>query len=247
MRTCIAALTTLLAVTSLHAAEYHVSTNGVDRNRGSIQSPFRTISAAAQIAQPGDVITVHEGVYRERVNPPRGGTSEDKRIVYQAAADEKVTIKGSEAVKGWEHVQNATWKVTLSDRFFGELNPFKDVIRGDWFHPLDRVHHTGSVYLGGHWLSEAARKEDVFEPIGQSPRWFAQSGEAETTVWAQFKDVDPNQEGVEVTVRRAVFYPEQTGIDYITVRGFTMEHAATPWAPPTAEQIGLIGTNWSKG
>ena len=25
------------------------------------------------------------------------------------------------------------------------------------------------------------------------------------------------------------------------------DHAATPWAPPTAEQIGLIGTNWSKG
>ena len=26
-----------------------------------------------------------------------------------------------------------------------------------------------------------------------------------------------------------------------------MMHAATPWAPPTAEQIGLIGTHWSKG
>ena len=26
-----------------------------------------------------------------------------------------------------------------------------------------------------------------------------------------------------------------------------MEHAATPWAPPTAEQIGLIGTHWSRG
>lgn len=26
-----------------------------------------------------------------------------------------------------------------------------------------------------------------------------------------------------------------------------MCHAATPWAPPTAEQIGLIGTHWSKG
>ena len=26
-----------------------------------------------------------------------------------------------------------------------------------------------------------------------------------------------------------------------------MNQAATPWAPPTAEQIGLIGTNWSKG
>jgi alpha-L-arabinofuranosidase len=26
-----------------------------------------------------------------------------------------------------------------------------------------------------------------------------------------------------------------------------MSQAATPWAPPTAEQVGLIGTNWSKG
>jgi alpha-L-arabinofuranosidase len=26
-----------------------------------------------------------------------------------------------------------------------------------------------------------------------------------------------------------------------------MEHAATNWAPPTAEQMGLIGTHWSKG
>jgi len=31
------------------------------------------------------------------------------------------------------------------------------------------------------------------------------------------------------------------------VSGFTMRHAATPWAPPTAEQVGLIGTHWSKG
>jgi alpha-N-arabinofuranosidase len=44
-----------------------------------------------------------------------------------------------------------------------------------------------------------------------------------------------------------VFYPEKPGMNYITVRGFIMMHAATPWAPPTAEQIGLIGTHWSKG
>jgi alpha-N-arabinofuranosidase len=31
------------------------------------------------------------------------------------------------------------------------------------------------------------------------------------------------------------------------VRGFTLAHAATPWAPPTAEQIGVIGTHWSRG
>jgi len=227
--------------------EYHVSVRGDDSGDGSASKPLRTISAAAEKAQPGDVITVHKGVYRERIYPPCGGTSAEERIVYQAAPGEKVTIKGSEVVKGWEQVQNDTWKVTLLDCFFGELNPFQDVIRGDWFHPRGRVHHTGAVYLRGHWLNEAAKKEEVLKPAGENPLWFAQADEVETTIWAQFKGVDPNEEDVEVNVRRAVFYPDKPGIDYITVRGFTMEHAATPWAPPTAEQIGLIGTHWSKG
>jgi alpha-L-arabinofuranosidase len=59
--------------------------------------------------------------------------------------------------------------------------------------------------------------------------------------------VDPNRELVEINVRRAVFYPDQPGRNYITVSGFTLRHAATPWAPPTAEQVGVIGTHWSKG
>jgi alpha-N-arabinofuranosidase len=69
----------------------------------------------------------------------------------------------------------------------------------------------------------------------------------DTTIWAQFKGIDPNERLVEINVRRTVFYPEKTGINYLTVRGFILRHAATPWAPPTAEQIGLLGPHWSKG
>ncbi|MGA9450359.1 MAG: DUF1565 domain-containing protein, partial [Verrucomicrobiia bacterium] len=69
---------------TLHGAEFQVATNGSDSNTGTRQSPFRTIQHAADLAQPGDVITVHHGVYRERIGPPRGGTSDKKRIVYQA-------------------------------------------------------------------------------------------------------------------------------------------------------------------
>lgn len=36
-------------------------------------------------------------------------------------------------------------------------------------------------------------------------------------------------------------------MNYITVRGFEMAHAATPWEPPTAAQPGMIGPNWAKG
>ncbi|MFO8014289.1 MAG: right-handed parallel beta-helix repeat-containing protein [Phycisphaerae bacterium] len=227
--------------------EYHVSPGGDDANDGSKTSMLKTISAAAQKARPGDTITVHAGVYRERINPPRGGTSDAQRIIYRAAPGETVVVKGSEPVTGWKKVQDDTWTVVLPNAFFGGFNPFADVIRGDWFNPKGRKHHTAAVYLNGHWLTEAAKREDVLKPAGDAPLWFATVGDEATTVWAQFKGADPNEAEVEVNVRRAVFYPDEPGRHYITVRGFTLEHAATPWAPPTAEQIGLVGTHWSKG
>ena len=237
----------LLLSGAAEARRYHVSGTGNDTNKGTAKAPFLTISRAAEIARPGDVIAVHEGVYRERINPTRGGQSDRDRIVYQAAPGEKVVVKGSEVINGWQKVQNDTWKVSISNSFFGDFNPYSDLINGDWFNPKGRAHHTGAVYLSGHWLTEAANQDDALKPIGETPLWFGKVDDTNTTIWAQFKGVNPNEAEVEINVRQAVFYPDKPGVNYITVRGFTMMHAATPWAPPTAEQIGLIGTHWSKG
>jgi len=380
-------------------AELHVSTDGRDANPGTEAAPLRTTQRAADLAQPGDTITVHEGVYRERVNPPRGGDSEARRIVYQAAPGATVEIKGSEIVKGWVNERGDVWRVELPNEFFGDFNPYADLISGDWFAPRGREHHTGAVYLDGDWLTEAASLEEVLMPDGQKPAWltgsgeqyllnvawlrpgggpmdaeripavgfaaqqgiqtadcseggecigwvehgdwvlyegvdmgdgtdelafraasatqgglieirlddpdgellgtcevgntgdwqrwssfpakirllegthtlcltfrnrqpdteylsarglnpqlwFAEVDETHTTIWAQFSGVDPNERLVEINVRQSVFYPDQPGRNFITVRGFTMRHAATNWAPPTAEQVGLLGTHWSKG
>ncbi len=389
-----------VAVPVVSAREYHVSTTGDDAHDGSAARPLRTISAAAALAGPGDVITVHQGVYRERVSPPRGGTGGDpgQRITYQAAPGEKVVIKGSEIIKGWQKVQNDTWNVSIPNQFFGQFNPYTDVIKGDWFSPQGREHHTGAVYLDDHWLTEAATLEQVLAPVREKPLWdasgphllnvawlrpaggaptaprvpaagfagqsgvqtapaseggdcigwiehgdwvrydridfgsrtekieiraasetaggmieirrdspegellgrcrvantggwqswvsyqatikplsgvqtlclvfkslpasqsdrqtwrkqdaqlwFARADASHTTLWAQFPGVDPNEAGVEINVRQTAFYPEKPGINFITVRGFALMHAATPWAPPTAGQIGLIGTHWSRG
>ncbi len=231
--------------------EYHVCVTGADTNPGSPQRPLRTIQAAADIAQPGDTITVHAGVYRERINPPRGGLSDERRITYQAAPDAEVIIKGSEIIKGWERAENDTWKVVIPNAFFGDFNPYQTLVAGDWFTPLPgrsgRVYHTGTVYLDGHWLREAPARDAVLAPAGEEALWFGEVDAATTTLYTQFQGVDPNERMVEINVRETVFYPEKTGINYITVRGFTMEHAATNWSPPTAEQVGLIGTHWSKG
>lgn len=232
---------------SAGAAELHVAKTGDDSNPGTSESPFLTIQRAADAAQPGDVITVHEGVYRERVSPPRGGESDTKRIVYQAAPGEEVTIKGSEVVTGWEKVEGDTWKVTVPNSLFGEFNPYKILISGSWFVGNKRRHHPGAVYLNGEWLTEAATLDNVLAAADENALWFAQVDGKNTTIFAQFKGVNPNEETTEINVRQTVFYPKEPGRNFITVRGFTLRDAATPWAPPNAEQIGLIGTNWSKG
>lgn len=255
-------LTVAVLAGALQATEFHVAPNGNDAAPGTGKTPLRTIQRAADIAQPGDTITVHAGTYRERINPPRGGTSNGRRILYRAAPGELVEIKGSERITGWVQVQPDVWKVTLPNSFFGGFNPYNDLIRGDWFERKGRDHHTGAVYLDSDWLTEATRLEEVLMPAGTSPEWVTRGNQetglsprlwfgrvdgTHTTLWAQFKAVNPNEHQVEINVRQTVFYPDHPGRNFITVRGFTMSQAATPWAPPTAEQIGLIGTHWSKG
>ena len=241
-------LLAVLAFTSAaQATEFNVATNGSDSNPGTLASPFLTIQRAADVAQPGDVITVHEGMYRERVNPPRGGDSDSKRIIYQAAPGEKVIITGSEPMTGWVNVTNDTWEVTIPNSFFGSFNPYSDVIHGDWFSPMGREHHTGTVYLNGDWLTESAKLDQVIKPAGKTPLWFGEVTSNTTSIWAQFKGVNPNEQSVEINVRRTVFTPSKTGINYITVRGFDLRDAAAPWAPPTAAQIGIISAFWCKG
>jgi hypothetical protein len=256
MNKAIALLLLVFPAHALSAAEYHVSTSGNDNNDGSPAKPLKTISAAARLAQPGDVITVHSGTYRERVTPPRGGGSEDRRIVYRAAEGETPVIKGSEVVKGWKRFTGAVWKLTLPNAFFGSYNPYRDLIKGDWFTDKGRPHHTGEVYLDGRALYETHLIEQVLDPKpyrdsrnpdGALLAWFTESDDANTYIYANFGGADPNSHEVEINVRDSCFYPDQPGRNYITVRGFRMSHAATQWAAPTAEQIGLLGTHWSMG
>lgn len=239
------------------AREYHVSaTKGSDANNGTEAAPFKTIGRAAEYAYPGDVITVHEGVYREWVNPPRGGENDARRIVYRAAAGEKAEIKGSERITGWTKEGKGVWKVTLDNTFFGSYNPYTDLVYGDWFDGKGREHHTGEVFLNNRSLYEKTTLDEVIHPVpyeqsrdreGSVYTWYCESDGTSITIWANFHSHDPNKELVEITTRRTCFYPERQGINYITLQGFHISQAATQWAAPTAEQIGMIATHWNKG
>lgn len=249
--------------------EYHVAVNGNDLAAGTREEPFRTISKAAQTAVSGDHVIVHEGEYREWVKPAQGGRSNIERIVYEAAPGEKVVIKGSERIQNWELVEGTVWKSVIANSFFGSYNPYKEVLGGDWFvSPSDDSLHPGDVYLNGKSFYEAKSLEEVKHPVkrteGVNPpwtkhgepllhpedsiyQWYTCSDEENTEIYANFHGSNPNEELTEINVRKCCFYPEKTGMNYITVRGFEMAQAACPWTPPTADQPGLLGTNWSKG
>lgn len=249
--------------------EYHVAVTGCDFEDGTKDHPFRTISKAALLAMPGDSVIVHEGEYREWVKPAQGGTSSVSRITYEAAEGERVVIKGSEQITCWEPVEGSVWKAVLPNSFFGTYNPYKEVLGGDWFiYPNDNSLHAGDVYLNGKSFYEAKSLEEVKNPVirteGVNPpwtrhpesilhpedtmyQWYAETDQETTVIYANFQGVNPNEELTEINVRKCCFYPEKTGLNYITVRGFEMAQAACPWTPPTADQPGLLGTNWSKG
>lgn len=66
-------------------------------------------------------------------------------------------------------------------------------------------------------------------------------------IYANFQGHNPNEEKVDINVRRNCFMPSKTGVDYITFSGFDVNKAATTWAPPAAYQDGMVGPHWSKG
>ncbi|MGY4688148.1 hypothetical protein ACW9JY_10545, partial [Petrotoga sp. DB-2] len=133
--------------------------------------------------------------------------------------------------------------------FFGDFNPYKEEIFGDWLVTTDQKRHLGDVYLNGMSFYEANSFEDLKDPKVRTETvdhwtqkkvpvlnpeqtkyvWYAEVDDQKTTIYANFNGANPNEELVEINVRRSCFYPDQIGRDYITVKGFEMAHAATPW------------------
>lgn len=232
---------------SITAAQNHrncfVKSTGSDANSGSKTAPFKTINKAASLANPGDTVIIHGGLYRERVDPLNGGAGEDARIVYKAAQGEVPVIKGSEEINNWTEIGNGVWMVGLQDTFFNGYNPYRLTINAAWLNK-GNWNHRGDVYINDSLLQE---KQTLAELNG-AEGWYTEYDSLAnvTKIYSNFGSKNPNFELAEINVRHSVFYPSGYEKNYITIDGLHMMHAATRWAPPGAEQVGVIGPNQAK-
>ncbi len=234
----------LLGALSLQARNIHVSPSGSNSNKGSKESPYRTISKAALVALSGDSIIIHAGTYRERVSPAIGGINDNNRITYIAAPGEEVYLKGSEVISDWKKIGGDVWQTVVPNSFFGEFNPYDTFLFGDWLHN-GKNRHLGEVYIDGKALREIPKVESVKSL--EAGLWHVVVDDKNTTISANFDGANPNKSLTEINVRPTCFSPYTVGVDYITVDGINISQAATQWSAPTSEQVGIINPNWSKG
>jgi len=227
-----------------------------DDNPGTEEKPLRTIQAAADRAQPGDTVLVHEGIYREQVVPPRGGTSPKRPITYRAAPDEEVSIRGSEHITTWQPQGRGVWMVELPTAFFQGYNPFAIPVAGAWL-GRGRDRRLGDVYCNG----EAYLQKISFEEMKAAAQtWYVDPayGYKNKTefpperrypggrikIWANFGPLDPNKELTEINCRPAAIFPERSGLRYIVIDGFDIRHTAPQWCDIYGLEQGAIGTRY---
>ncbi|MCD6404337.1 MAG: right-handed parallel beta-helix repeat-containing protein [Planctomycetes bacterium] len=92
----------------------YVSTRGDDKNDGlSPEIPFRTISRAADVVEPGDLVHVAGGTYFEHVHLTRPGTAEHP-IVFRAEAGETALVTFGQKLPGWRKVEGSRFVYALS-------------------------------------------------------------------------------------------------------------------------------------
>ncbi len=174
-----------LATSSIMAQDYVVSPGGDDSNAGtSAALAWKTIQHAAALAEPGDVISMRAGTYRESVRPAHSGR-EGAPIVFQGYGDEAAVVSGADPVGPWHQAaaDAALWETPLPADFFAST-----------IDQADQVFRDGRMIHEGRWPDAGA---DLSHPATATISRFISKTRTGNVTTAVFEDdrLDPAAPG----------------------------------------------------
>ena len=235
-------------------ATYHVdgsSPRADDRNPGTAERPWRTISRAARAGtlRPGDAVLIHGGVYREAIRPRSGGTGPAARVTYAAVPGERVVVTGTDrADDGWVRQRDGSWRRPWAG---DALLTYTD----------DPTFRRELLVAGGAVLRPVGSRAELMP----GRFWREGSDEAPRALVARFPgDQSPEAAGpIEIGTRTVLFAP--LGADpyaacgsagtpgWIRVVGVTFRHATNraQWGALCAGSVGGlvedVRVEWTNG
>ena len=231
----------LLAATAAAAGREWIvrqaDAKAADTGDGSADHPLRTINAAAQLAQAGDIVTVGAGVYHEWVSPARGGSAAAP-ITYRSVPEHAAVVRGTDVLDArWQSAPDAAgvFVAPLPQKAFVFGNPFVRLPapakkQPDWVRRCDAM-----VFLNDRPLKQAITRDQLVQTPGS---WLSSDDGQQLLVHLQ-GDAAPADGAIEITTRDRIFAPHRRGLGYINVEGFVFERCATR---PDWPQLGALST-----
>jgi hypothetical protein len=172
-----------------------------DKNPGTEDKPFKTITRAAETMGRYDEVVISEGVYREEISLRTGGHVYMPEFTphFIAKEGDEVYITGADPLEcDWQKSGNSSFITPLPEKLFesNAYNPF-------------------ALGLGRLFVDD----EEVFQGDG-----WQLSDDGKSLVI----DFDPQEKYIELTTRKRCFLPEFEGVLFIIVKGICVERAAEP-------------------
>ena len=200
--------------------EYYVGPQGNDSDRGTVDSPLRTIRKAADLAGPGDVVRVMPGVYREEVSITTSGR-QDAYIAFVAGGG-GVILSGA-------------------DPDYEVLDP-----KQKWQPGLEGVYFTDPGYRTRYLATDGIRlyhyltRQQFDEFICSEPGGWYQDQNTNRLFVRLSSGTDPNDHLMQVAALNTGFIVKNA--DYILIDGFEIRDYGKE-TPGTG--VHLDGSAWS--
>jgi len=219
MKHILTLLTALLLAppAALHAADFYAATNGSDRNPGTKDKPFKTISASIYKLNAGDTLLLGKGVYHEAIKVFSKSGSPGQPITIAAEENGTVTVRGSVPVTGWLRSQGAqpvyihdTWTYYFGNLDLSQPNPPREKDARDKPRNL--------LFCEGEYIPE------VFYPDSlKEHSFFVDKTHQRILLWLQNGD-DPGKKLIEVADLETLAY--FGNCNYFVIRGIRFERGA---------------------